>query len=96
MRLANAVFAVAFATIISLGSAHAVCTNASVVGSYGAILYQGEGYAIHLFHYAADGNGGLSASETRSVGGTIETKADYLWRRERDIRFCHRSQQKRA
>lgn len=74
MRLTNAVFAVAFATIIALGPAHAVCTNASVVGSYGAILYQGEGYAIHLFHYAADGNGGLSASETRSVGGTIETK----------------------
>ena len=74
MRLVSVAFVAVFTIIVGLGSAHAACTNASLVGSYGAILYQGNGYAIHLFHYAADGNGNLNGSDTRSVGGTIETQ----------------------
>ena len=60
MRVVSVVFVAVFTMIVGLGPAHALCKNSSLVGSYGAILHQGNGYAIHLFHYAADGNGHLT------------------------------------
>ena len=74
MKLASVIFAGVFATIAAIGSAHALCTNATLAGSYGSVQYQGNGYATHLIHYAADGKGNVSGSDTRSVGGTIVMK----------------------
>lgn len=72
MKLASVIFAGLFATV---GSAHAVCTNGTLVGSYGSILYGGNGtYGVHLLNFVADGKGKMSGSETRSVGGSISSK----------------------
>ena len=41
MKLASVIFAGVFATIAAIGSAHALCTNATLAGSYGSVQYQG-------------------------------------------------------
>jgi hypothetical protein len=67
------VSAFVFATLIAVGSASAVCTNATLIGSYGALLYGDKvpNYGVTLTHYEADGNGNLRGMATNSINGTI-------------------------
>jgi hypothetical protein len=69
-------FVTLFAAMIAVGSASAVCSNASFMGSYGSLEYGGNGqYGVTLTHFLADGNGHVSGTVTNSIGGIITTSA---------------------
>lgn len=68
--------ALVFAAILAIGSAHAACTNASLVGTFGFVHVATDGAGHHgtsVGQVVFDGNGNSSGTATRSVNGTIST-----------------------
>lgn len=78
MRFCKAFLSVfVFATAIAVTSASAVCSNASLVGSYGGLQYgdKSPNYGVTLTHFVADGNGNITGTVTDSIDGTISTNS---------------------
>lgn len=65
--------AAVFASIIAVGSASAVCTNASLIGVWGfEVTSRGTGAGVSAGQIVFDGNGNLSGSLTTSNNGTVQ------------------------